>query len=48
MQSNICEDKEINGVCTKGKDCPICTKSSETEKDLNYFQIKLDCYGVME
>lgn len=35
MQSNVCEDKEINGVCTKGKDCPICTKSSETEKDLN-------------
>ena len=35
MQSNVCEDKEINGVCTKGKDCPICTKSSQTEKDLN-------------
>ena len=35
MQSNVCEDKEINGVCTKGKDCPVCAKNTQSEKDLN-------------
>ena len=34
-QEEKCLDKEMNGVCTKGKDCPICNKVKKEELKLN-------------
>ena len=34
-QEEKCLDKEMNGVCTKGKDCPICNKEKKEEIKLN-------------
>ena len=30
-QAQVCPDKEMNGTCTKGADCPICNKETKTE-----------------
>ena len=34
-QEEKCLDKEMNGVCTKGKDCQICNKVKKEEVKLN-------------
>ena len=34
-QEEKCMDKEMNGVCTKGKDCTICNKVRQEEQKLN-------------
>ena len=34
-QEEKCMDKELNGVCSKGKDCSICNKVREEEQKLN-------------
>ena len=31
----ICEDKQLNGVCSKGADCEICNSTNEKKKNLN-------------
>ena len=31
ITSQVCPDKEMNGVCTKGAECPICNKGNQTE-----------------
>ena len=28
----ICEDKQLNGVCSKGADCEICNSTNEKKK----------------
>ena len=35
--NQVCPDKEMNGICTKGKECPICNKDSSKgdKKDEN-------------
>lgn len=32
MSSEVCQDKIMNGVCSKGKDCEICNKQKQGEK----------------
>ena len=32
-QEEKCLDKEMNGVCSKGKDCPICNKIKRKEEN---------------
>ena len=34
-QEEKCMDKEMNGVCSKGKDCTICNKVRQEEQKLN-------------
>ena len=39
----ICEDKQLNGVCSKGADCEICNSTNEkilTQELKNTFQRK--------
>ena len=31
ITSQVCPDKEMNGDCTKGAECPICNKGNQTE-----------------
>ena len=31
ITSQVCPDKEMNGVCTKGAECPICNKENPKE-----------------
>jgi hypothetical protein len=44
--NNICEDKELNGVCTKGKDCPVCGKAPTNEEQQQQQQSKEENLNV--
>ena len=36
----VCQDKLLNGICTKGKDCEICNKKIELEKKPETINVK--------